>query len=168
MRQRLFHLSVHFFRDVAQPHVLATGFSLNGKTGRNGKAGVGHLCQTGTFAAELVLHFAVAIGLAAAEEVKVFGCALAYWLHFGFRESCSCHMSPFLNCNRYLSAGIVQMRTANKRLKTVLLNDFHSIISHQAGLSSFRQCPSLFPSLSLKNRRWLRIPLITFGAAQAG
>jgi len=33
-------------------------------------------------------------------------------------------MSPFLNCNRYLSAGIVQMRTANKRLKTVLLNDF--------------------------------------------
>src|SRR5947208_14428965 len=116
MRQRLFHLSVHLFRDVAQPHILATGFSLNGKAGRNGKASVGHLCQTSTFAAEVILHFAVAIGLAAAEEINVLGRALAYWLHFGVRVWCSWHMSHFLNFKRYLSGVMVQMRTSYNSL----------------------------------------------------
>src|SRR5207253_7344645 len=98
MRQRLFHLSVHFFRNVAQPHILATGFSLNGKTGRNGKASVGHLCQTSTFAAEFILHFAVAIGLAAADVFYVFVCSLVFWLHFCLWDCSSFHMCLFLIC----------------------------------------------------------------------
>ena len=41
------------------------------KPGGTGKPGVGHLGEAGAFAAEFILHLAVAFGLAAAEEVNV-------------------------------------------------------------------------------------------------
>ena len=59
-------------------HVLAAGFGLNGESRRNGQTGVGHLCKTGAFAAKDVLHVAVAVGFAAAEEVDIWGRASTF------------------------------------------------------------------------------------------
>ena len=69
--QRLVHLAIDFVGDGAVAHVLAAGFGLDGEAGRHGQAGVGHLGQAGAFAAQLVLHLAVAFGMAVAEEVNV-------------------------------------------------------------------------------------------------
>ena len=51
------------------------------KPGGTGKPGVGHFGEPGAFAAQFVFHFAVAFGMAVAEEVNVLnrfgvGCAL--------------------------------------------------------------------------------------------
>ena len=54
-------------------HVFATGFGLDGESGRDGKACVGHFGQAGAFAAQHVFHAAVAIGSAAAKEVHILG-----------------------------------------------------------------------------------------------
>ena len=55
-------------------HVLATGLGLNGESWRNRQSGVGHLGQAGALAAQHILHVAVAVGLAAAEEIDILGC----------------------------------------------------------------------------------------------
>ena len=66
--------SKHFAVDLRAEraaHVLAAGFGLDGESRRNRQTGIGHLGQARAFAAELVLHFAVAVGLAAAEEINI-------------------------------------------------------------------------------------------------
>ncbi len=77
------HLAVDLRAELAA-HVLAAGFGLDGESRRNGQTGVGHLGQAGALAAEHVLHLAVAVGLAAAEEINIpFGgsCArLGEWV----------------------------------------------------------------------------------------
>ena len=55
------HLDVDLRADGAA-HVFAAGFGLNGESGRDGQSGIGHLGQAGAFAAEHVLHAAVAVG----------------------------------------------------------------------------------------------------------
>ena len=75
--ERLFHLAIHFLRNAAVPHVFAAGFGLNGEARRHGQSGVGHFGKASAFAAEVVLHLAVAIGFAAAEEVNVLWRLLA-------------------------------------------------------------------------------------------
>ena len=102
--QRLVHLAIDIGRQSAA-HVFPAGLRLNGESRRHGQPGIGHLGQSGAFAAEHLFHLAVAISLAAAEKVNVLGCAFADRLHFCFRESCSRHMSPFRDSNRYLGAG---------------------------------------------------------------
>ena len=68
------------------PHVFAAGFGLDGEARRHRQAGIGHLGQAGAFAAEFVLHLAVAIGLAAAEEIDVLGAGcLLVGVRFLFR-----------------------------------------------------------------------------------
>src|ERR1700733_13420985 len=47
-------------------------FGGDGETGRDGNTGAAHLGQASPFAAENVLHFAIAIGSAAAKCVNVF------------------------------------------------------------------------------------------------
>ena len=54
-------------------HVLATGLGLDGESRRHGQAGVGHLGQASALAAQHILHAAIALGLASAEEVRVLG-----------------------------------------------------------------------------------------------
>ena len=66
------HLDVDLRAHLAA-HVFAAGFGLNGESGRHGQSGVGHLGQACAFAAENVLHAAVAVGLAVAEEVDILG-----------------------------------------------------------------------------------------------
>ena len=53
--------------------LVVDGADLGGdrESGRNGQAGVGHLGEAGALAAEQVLHVAVAVSLAVAEEVDV-------------------------------------------------------------------------------------------------
>ena len=70
--QRVEHLGLDLRAQFAA-HVFAAGLGLNGEPGRNRKAGIGHLSQAGAFAAQNVLHFAVAIGFAAAEEIDILG-----------------------------------------------------------------------------------------------
>src|SRR5205814_9343087 len=67
------HLAVNVGRDLGLAHPLAAGFRLDGETGRYRQAGVGHFGEASTFAAKVVLHLAVAFGLASAKEVHVFG-----------------------------------------------------------------------------------------------
>ena len=67
-------------------HVLATSFRLDREPWRHGQSRIRHLRQAGALAAEIVLHLAVAIGLAVAEEVNIFGCVLVFFLNFGFGE----------------------------------------------------------------------------------
>ncbi len=62
------HLGIDLWADGAA-HVLATGLGLDGESGRDGQTGVGHLGQAGALAAQHIFHFAVAVGLAAAEEI---------------------------------------------------------------------------------------------------
>ncbi len=81
------------------PHVLATGLGLDGESRRHRQASAGHFGEACTFAAENIFHFAVAIGLAAAERVNVLGPALLIifllaFLHFSFGECASCHIRP--------------------------------------------------------------------------
>jgi hypothetical protein len=80
------------------PHILATGFGLNGEAWGHRQAGVGHFGQTGALSAEFVLHLAVAVGLAAAEEVDILdGWCLADYRHFCFWESLRRHkMGPLV------------------------------------------------------------------------
>ena len=79
--KRFIHLMIDFLRDGIVSHVLAASLGLDGKAGRHGKSGVGHLGQSGAFAAQFVLHLAVTFGVSVAEEVNVFdgsgvgGCA---------------------------------------------------------------------------------------------
>ena len=90
--QRLFHLAVNFLRNASVPHVFATGLGLDGEAWRHWQAGVRHLGQAGAFSAEIVFHLAVAIGLAAAEEVDVLdGWFLAGYRYFCFGESLRRH-----------------------------------------------------------------------------
>ena len=49
------------------------GFGLNGKARRHRKAGIGHFGESGALTAKNVLHLAVAVCLAAAEGIDVFG-----------------------------------------------------------------------------------------------
>ena len=51
------------------PHVFAASLGLNGEAGRDGQARIGHFGEASAFAAEHIFHFAVAVGLAAAEGV---------------------------------------------------------------------------------------------------
>ena len=64
------HLDVDLRAELAA-HVLAAGLGLDGESRRNGQTGIGHLGQAGAFAAQHVLHVAVAIGLAAAKEIHI-------------------------------------------------------------------------------------------------
>ena len=66
------HLDVDL-RVQLSAHVLATSLGLDGESRRHGQAGVGHLGQASAFAAQRVLHAAIALGLASAEEVGVLG-----------------------------------------------------------------------------------------------
>ncbi len=68
---------VHFLVDVGADiaaHVLAAGFGLNGESRRNRETCIGHLSKTGALATKGILHLAVALGLAAAEEVNILDC----------------------------------------------------------------------------------------------
>ena len=65
------HLGIDLWTDGAA-HVLATGLGLDGESGRDGQAGVGHLGQACALAAQYILHFAVSVGLSAAEEITIF------------------------------------------------------------------------------------------------
>ena len=67
------HLDVDLRADLAA-HVFAAGFGLDRESRRHGQSGIGHLGQACAFAAEDVLHPAVAIRLAVAEEVHILGC----------------------------------------------------------------------------------------------
>ena len=71
--ERVVHLDVDLRADLAA-HVFAAGFGLNGESGRHGQSGVGHLCEACAFAAENVLHAAVAVRFAVTEEVHILGC----------------------------------------------------------------------------------------------
>ena len=53
--------------------VVVADFGGDGEAGGDGQADEAHLGEVGTLAAEEVLHLAVAVGLAAAEEVDVLG-----------------------------------------------------------------------------------------------
>ena len=66
------HLSVDLGAEGAE-HVLAAGFGLDGESWGDGQSGIGHLGEAGAFSAEHVLHAAVALGVAAAEEVHILG-----------------------------------------------------------------------------------------------
>src|SRR5574337_832429 len=75
----IWKISLRFFSPPEKPvfhrvvaHVFAAGLGLDGEPRRHGKPRVGHLRQPGAFAAQLVLHLAVAVGLAAAEEIHIF------------------------------------------------------------------------------------------------
>ena len=72
-RQRFVHLGVDLRANVSA-HVFAAGFGLNGESGRDGQSGIGHLGQACAFAAENILHAAVAVCLAATEEIHILGC----------------------------------------------------------------------------------------------
>ena len=87
LRQRLVHLAINFFRHAAASHVLPTSLGLNRKSRRHGQSGIRHLGQSGAFAAEHLLHLAVAVGLAAAEEVNILGGGLLGFLRFNLGES---------------------------------------------------------------------------------
>src|ERR1035438_3226193 len=65
------HLLVDLAAERAE-HVLAAGLGLNGESGRNGQSGVGHFGEAGALAAEHILHAAVALSLAVAEEIDIF------------------------------------------------------------------------------------------------
>ena len=69
--ERLFHLSVHVWGDGVAPHVFTASFGLNGEARRDRQARICHFGQTGAFAAQLVFHFAVAVGLAGAKEIYI-------------------------------------------------------------------------------------------------
>ena len=68
--ERREHLFVDLGADLAA-HVFAAGLGLDGESGRNRQAGVGHLGQASALAAQHVLHLAVAVGLAAAKEIDI-------------------------------------------------------------------------------------------------
>ena len=68
---RAARISLVDLRAELAAHVFAAGFGLNGESGRNGQAGIGHLGQARAFAAQLVLHLAVAVGFAAAKEINI-------------------------------------------------------------------------------------------------
>ena len=98
LRQRLVHLPIDVFGRQTAAHVLAASLGLNGESRRHRQAGIGHLGQARAFAAEHVFHLAVAIGLAAAERVDVFGRRTSCsFLRFSFGESHRRHdISPFV------------------------------------------------------------------------
>src|SRR5262249_26478683 len=83
---------------LAGLHELAAGFRLDGESRRYGKPGVRHLGEARALAAEDIFHFAVAFGLAAAEEEYILGWRLLCSCHLfslDFRKCC-CHVSvPF-------------------------------------------------------------------------
>ena len=70
--ERVQHLDVDLGVQFSA-HVLATGLGLDGESRRDRQAGVGHLGQASAFAAQHILHAAIALGLASAEEVRVLG-----------------------------------------------------------------------------------------------
>ena len=70
-------------------HVFAAGLGLDGESRRHRQAGVGHLGQAGALAAQHVLHLAVAVGLAAAEEVYVLGVCCFVDISSALRLKCS-------------------------------------------------------------------------------
>src|SRR6267142_1122586 len=81
-------------------HKFAACTGLNGETRRDGQSGVGHLGEARAFAAQLVFHFAVAVGAAVTKE-KYPGslgrlrhkCALKLFHHFMF-PSCGPGTKP--------------------------------------------------------------------------
>ena len=90
--ERRFHLAVDFLRHAVVPHVLATGLGLDREARRHRQPGIGHLGQAGAFAAEHVLHLAVAVGFAAAKGIHILGCSSSGWFlisMFSFGESLS-------------------------------------------------------------------------------
>ena len=90
--ERFVHLLVYGLRHRSLAHVFATSFGLNRKSRRDGQSGVGHLGQARAFAAEVVLHLAVAVGFAAAKREDVLcGCILFGGRQAGFRESLCRH-----------------------------------------------------------------------------
>ncbi len=54
--------------------VIRADFGGDGEPGRNGESDPGHFREVGAFAAEEFLHFAMAVSLASAECVNIFGC----------------------------------------------------------------------------------------------
>ena len=61
------------------------------ETGRHRQAGIRHLGEAGALASERVLHRAVAVGLAVAEEVHVLRAAAGGLLPLHPAEGCGCH-----------------------------------------------------------------------------
>ena len=88
--ERIEHLGLDLRAQLAA-HVFTAGLGLDGESRRNRQTGIGHFGQAGAFAAEHVLHFAVAVSLAAAEEIDIFGCRRARCLsrrlfHYALRH----------------------------------------------------------------------------------
>ena len=73
VRERMRDLFADLFRDaVLVLKIDVADFGGDGEAGRNGNARAAHLGQASAFSAENVLHFAIAIGGAAAKCVNVF------------------------------------------------------------------------------------------------
>ena len=84
--QRFFHLLIHLLGYFLTTHIFAASLSLDGESRRHGKAGIGHFRQTRTFAAQFILHLAVAVSFAPTKKVDVLrswlligGCELGFW-----------------------------------------------------------------------------------------
>ncbi len=71
-RKRRVHLHIDLRVEFAA-HVLTAGFGLDGESGRDGQACIGHLSEAGAFAAEHVFHPTIAVGRAISEEVHILG-----------------------------------------------------------------------------------------------
>ena len=92
--KRGIRLLVDFGGDGIGAHVLAARLGLDGKARRHGEIGVGHLGEASALAPKIILHLAVAIGFATAEEVDVLrGWLLFCGLEAGFGESLRRHNS---------------------------------------------------------------------------
>ena len=90
--ERGIHLAFDFGGNTVGAHVFPASLGLDGEAGRHGQPGVGHLGETCAFAAEVILHLAVAVGLAAAERVNILRRGiLVRGLNAGFGESLRRH-----------------------------------------------------------------------------
>ena len=74
--ERGIHLAFDFGGDTVGAHVFPASLGLDGEAGRHGQPGIGHLGEAGAFAAEVIFHLAVAVGLAAAKGVNVLGAGI--------------------------------------------------------------------------------------------
>ena len=97
---------------VCVRHVFAAGFGLDGEAGRNGQSGIGHLGQSGAFAAELVLHLAVTFGVAVAKEVDVLHGVLVGGRSVQFSSS-SAHRRSFTG---WVQPSIIRLPQAAHRV----------------------------------------------------
>ncbi len=90
--ERRIHLAFDFGGNTVAAHVFPASLGLDGEARRHGQPGVGHLGETCAFAAEVILHLAVAVGLAAAKRVNILRRGiLVRGLNAGFGESLRRH-----------------------------------------------------------------------------